>query len=306
MKLFFKNILILLAIIIVCDRLSAFVLQKMFYAQTHGDDATSIATIQNPNADVLILGSSRASHHFISDTIQKISGLKTFNGGRDNMGIHYVAAILPSIVQKHAPKYLILDLIPNNFCKGGQSSQQYFDIHTTTLLPFANKNKSIMQYIASLNNTEALKAKLCATYAYNSLIGAIVQNTYTHLGHISIKGYEPIYTHIDTTSFKKPLFNEDALENTLDTSAFNNLKVVLDICKTNNIKVLITFSPFYFARPVKPIIVAAFENLKLKYNFKLLDYNKDVRFLKNPILFYDEMHLNDEGAKIISKEVSVF
>jgi hypothetical protein len=206
---FIKNIFILLAIIIVADRLSGMVLQKMFYAQTHGDDATSIATIEHPDADVLILGSSRASHHFISDTIESITGLKTFNGGRDNMGIHYVAGILPSIVQKHAPKYLILDIIPNNFCVGGQSTQQYFDVQTTTLLPFANKNKSIMDYVSYLNKTEAWKTKLCATYAYNSLVGAMVQNTYTHLGHIAIKGYEPIYTNIDTNIYKKALFNEN-------------------------------------------------------------------------------------------------
>ncbi len=302
MAKFFKNIIILLVALIAIDRIGGYFLQKIFYKQYHGDDYVTIKSVTN-TADVLIFGSSRASHHYISDTIEKYTGLTTFNGGRDNMGIHYVAAILPAVIASHCPKQIILDLIPNNFCIGGQSSTKYFDIHTNTLLPFATKYPTILQYVEKLNSIEALKSKLCASYAYNSLLGNMFQNSYTNLGHKEIKGYEPIYNAIDTATYNKPLFNEDELKQEPDTAAINELANILALCKTNNIKTTIVLSPFYYPRVVRPIIKQALLQLQLQYGFALKDYSLDESLVGQPTLFYDELHLNNTGAALLTKKV---
>jgi hypothetical protein len=300
-KLFIKSLLFLV-ILIVADRVIGYSLQKLFYKQYHGDDYVSISSLAN-KADVLVLGSSRASHHFISDSIETYTGLSTFNGGRDNMGIHYVAAILQSIYNAKKPKLLILDLMPNNFMIGGQSSHTYFDIQTTTLLPFTKKYPLIKQSIKAWAPIEVLKTNLSSCYAFNSLVGTAFQNSFTHFGHKEVKGYEPIYNAIDTTQYSKPLFNENNLLPVLDTAALAYLDTVLSISNKQGVPVVITLSPFYFARPIKPKALNAITALANKYNTLLINLNNDSTFVGKPWYWYDELHLNDEGAKVFTKKV---
>jgi hypothetical protein len=304
MSTFIKKILLLLVSLIVIDRLGAIILEKMFYSQHHGDDYVSIQTIKDTTADVLIMGSSRASHHYNCAIIEKLTGLNTYNGGRDMMGIHYVEAILPIRFKAHPPKVLVLDIMPNNFCKGGQDGQKYFDILHNTLLPFANKYPSIMDYIKTQSSITALQAKACASYAYNSMVGTMFQNTFTHLGHQQVKGYEPIYSAIDSLKLLQPLFNENNLQDVFDTSSFQSLINILEVCKQNNTRVIVVFSPFYFQRKVLPSSSIKFNALQQQYGFKLLDYTNNANYTQHAKLFYDELHLNDTGAGLLSKEVS--
>jgi hypothetical protein len=293
---------LLLALLIIIDRVGGLVLKKIFYKQHHGDDYVSIATIGN-KADVQILGSSRASHHFVSDTIQQHLGLSTFNGGRDMMGIHYVQAILPAVIQQHVPKIIVLDLIPNNFCLGGQSSQRYKDIHTATLLPLAAQYPSIMQYVQQYNSAEAYKSKLCASYAFNSLIGTMVQNAYTHIGHVQIKGYEPVYTTLDSSTYTKPLFNEHELLPQLDTSALSSLQNIAQLCQQNKIKLYLHLSPFYFNRLVRTQALQAINNIALQYSATLINKNSDTSYVGKAYMWYDEVHLNHTGANKLTREL---
>jgi hypothetical protein len=269
-----------------------------------GDDYVSIQTIKDTTAEVLIMGSSRASHHYNCQIIEQLTGLNTYNGGRDMMGIHYVEAVLPIRFKVHPPKVLVLDIMPNNFCKGGQDGQKYFDILHTTLLPFAKKYPSIMDYVQAQSPITALQAKACASYAYNSMVGAMFQNAYTHFGHQQVKGYEPIYSAIDSLKLLQPLFNENYLHDTIDTSSFNSLINILEVCKQNKTRVIIVFSPFYFERKVLPSSRNKFNSLQQQFGFTLLDYTTNNNYTQHPKLFYDELHLNDTGATLLSKEVS--
>jgi hypothetical protein len=302
---FAKNIFLFLFIIFILDNFFGLVLKKMFYSQSHGDDAVSIELLSKTITDILILGSSRASHHFISDSIQAYTKYTTFNGGRDNCGIHYIESVLPIITNRYSPKCVIIDLMPNNFLCGGQDYQKYFDIQSTILLPFANKYPSIYKDVISYNYSEVIKAKISDSYAYNSLIGSIVQNTYTHLGHIQIKGYEPLYDSIHKKTYPIALSNEDNLNDILDSNALRSLQKSLICLRKKGIKVIITFSPFYFSRPIKPIVFNAIVDICDRNNCKIINFNDDKRFFKNADYFYDELHCNHTGAKVLSKDVSI-
>ncbi|MFT3946320.1 MAG: hypothetical protein QM763_05035 [Agriterribacter sp.] len=298
MKKLFKKIFILFIIVFVCDRVGAFFLENIFYKQKHGDDAATIYLLDSTKADILVFGSSRASHHYVSDIFEKKLNTVFFNGGRDKMGLHYSFAILEVLLKRHKPKVILFDLMPTSLFKinNEEEIKKYNDIQTNTLLPFANAHPGIYNTIDELNKIEKYKSKICKTYNYNSLFGTIIQNAYTNLGHTSIKGYEPVYGSIDKKSYSKPLFPFPATDNAIDTTAIEILNRCVNICVQNDVKPIILISPFYFEIPVyKNLEIALKEIAK---NTTVYDFSRDSFYVKNNNLFYDEWHLNHTGASL--------
>jgi hypothetical protein len=278
-------------------------MDRIFYHQTHGDDATTITLLQNTTAEVIVLGSSRASHHFISDSIEKTLKWTCFNGGRDNMGIHYVQALLPAMLQRHTPKVIILDIIPNNFLKGGQDQEKYFDIQTSSLLPFARRYPVLLNSIAEMAPLQATKAQVSKCYPYNSLVGSIFQNTFTNLGHQSIKGYEPLSDSLSPQHHSKPTIKLVDSQSTLDESALAALTKVLQTCAQHNIACYLVASPFYFSTVTKQSLSRRLNAICTSTGSTYLDFTQDQRFVGNPYSFYDELHLNNTGARLFTASV---
>jgi lysophospholipase L1-like esterase len=161
-----------------------------------------------------------------------------------------------------------------------------------------------LQSVQQYNPLEVAKAKYIATYPFNSLIGTIVQNAYTHLGHAQIKGYEPLNGSISSKNLDKQIFTDSNLMNEIDTSSIRLLKETLILCKQKNIKVVLCFSPFYFYKPARPLIAETFNQLASDLQVPIYNYTTNSHYYKHPELFYDELHLNQQGAILFSKEVA--
>ncbi|MEZ5045655.1 MAG: hypothetical protein R2831_01540 [Chitinophagaceae bacterium] len=301
MKTFIIKSILLLFSLFVLDRVVAFVLEKFFYKQYHGDDYVSIQLFDSTQADILILGSSRASHHYIPDTITKYTSHSVYNGGRDNMGIHYIYSALNIVSKRYKPQYVILDLIPHAFLKGNQDQEHYFATQIATLLPFAQKHSSIYEDVKKLNPREYYISKLSKAYAYNGLLGTIAQNAFTHFGHTQEKGYEPLSGSIDSATYTKAIFPYPATDISIDSTAFQYLEKCIALCLKNNMKPILCFSPNYFPSPSYAALMQHFETIVQKHHIALFDFSHNEQFTLHPLWFYDELHLNHAGASVYSK-----
>ena len=83
---FIVTILIFFVSIILCDRIVAFVENKLYLLQ---DTKVNYAHQNKVVADIVILGSSRASHHYVPHIITDSLGLTCVNLGEDGQGILY-------------------------------------------------------------------------------------------------------------------------------------------------------------------------------------------------------------------------
>lgn len=303
LKKLIVNILIVLAIIFACDRIIGMALQHLFYKQTRGDDMVSIYTIEHSHEDILVLGGSRASHHYKTDILSQATNMSCFNGGRDDMPVTYVNAILPLIYKRYSPKVLIIDVIPSELIATKDYGQVYQRI-STVLLRFAYKHPQLFHTVALAGNWEVWKAKVSHIYPYNSIIGSAIQNTYTHFGHTSINGYEPVIGSIDTVYYTKPTMNFNVngpLDDSLKARYMNNIRMA----KEHNTRLVTIISPFYF--PINASGNNSYEFMKqvsAENNFEFYDFSNTEPFSANPNLFYDELHLNDDGATIYSQMVA--
>jgi hypothetical protein len=300
-----KNSCFLLLLLVLADRLTGNMLEHFFYKQHHGDDYITIQVLDSTKADILIMGSSRASHHYIPDSITRHTGIACYNGGRDNMGIHYTRACLHEVFKRYRPSFVILDIIPYNFILDNQHNEKYFDVQTAVLLPFCNKHQGLYHHVRQIDELEVWKARLIKTYAFNSLAGTIVQNAFTRLGHKQDKGYEPLYGQIDSVNYGKQIFAFPSIRAGIDTSAFRILQDCLSMCREQGVKAIISFSPFYFPYKHEEKLMNEFYRLGKDFDATIVDYSSDTAFAQKPRFFYDELHLNHDGASRFSHQIAV-
>jgi hypothetical protein len=298
-----RRALILLAILAAADRLIGAGLERMFYRQRHGDDVVTRYTIDSTKEDLLVFGSSRASHHYDTRLLEQELGMSVFNCGRDEMLITYTAAVLPLIYKRYTPSYVIIEVLPTELAPWEKAiSDQRI---ATVLLPFANRHPDLWQTVAYAGQDEVYKSAVSKIYPYNSLIGAFIQNTYTHFGHSTDRGYEPLYKTIDSATYTKPLWKSFNNAVGLDAALAERFASLLDTAASHGTRVFVIVSPFYFSQDIsKNESFLALQSLCVEHGATFMDWSFDPRFVRHPKLFNDDVHLNDSGARVYTRIIA--
>ncbi len=291
--------LILLAILVLADRLIGAGLERMFYRQERGDEIVTRYTLDSTREDVLIFGSSRASHHYNSRLMDSLLGASVFNCGRDEMGISYTTALVPLVYKRYSPKLIIVEVLPTELSAVGKEAE--IQRISTRLIPYANRHPELWQAVAYAGKPEVYKAAVSKIYPYNSLIGAIFQNTYTHLAHVTDRGYEPLYAEIDSATFRPTRWMDMDKLTGVDPTLAQRYTSMLDSAAAHGTRVCVVISPFYYPLRIPGNeSYLALPELAAHHGALFLDWSRDPRFLMHPALFNDDVHLNDRGARLFT------
>ena len=71
--------------------------------------------LNESNDDIIILGSSRASHHYVPSILTDSLGISCYNAGSEGMCIYYHYAMFASMIERgHTPKVVIFDMISSD------------------------------------------------------------------------------------------------------------------------------------------------------------------------------------------------
>ena len=300
---YLKKFLLLLLIVFVADRAIGHLLEYLFYQQKRGDDYISMYVVQKSNEQVLIFGSSRASHHYVPNMFEEILYKTCFNAGRDKMDILYFNAMINITLQRYTPEIIVLDILPYSLSRSVDMASQ-IDILNQIIRPLFKKYPSLESMISLSGAIELWKMKLSKIYIYNSKVFSILQNTYTNFGRANVKGYKPVYGQIDPAIYRKPIWNNIEHDTSLNKVYVDALQNIIAYCKEKNIQLTLVLSPNYFPLQMNTIrSYRAIHDIAQQNNTTLLDFSSDPAFLKRPELFYDDVHLNDEGAKYFTAKV---
>ena len=94
MVLFAKNMILFLLIFFAIDSLFGIVFDKIFFVQKR----KLTYAIEQSNESLLILGSSRAQHHYNSQILADSLGLSVYNAGVSGQNIYFHYALLKSVL----------------------------------------------------------------------------------------------------------------------------------------------------------------------------------------------------------------
>lgn len=287
-----KSLLLFIVVLFVCDRLIGYVLQDIYFKQKKGDFYQTTYAIKHAKEDVLILGSSRAMHHYVSTIFQSNINMSTYNLGRDGRNISYAYTVFSQILTYHHPRVVILDMQPDEFSQ--KAGKEADDAMIYALLPYANY-PLIHHSIAKNNTSDLILSKIFWTYPYNSISAQMLGNYYNLLaGEKNIKGFEPLkgskITQADILLDKRK-----SEKDLTDSALVNTFQDFLKLARKNNIELYVVVSPTANLSPYNSI--AEIKKLTQQDGYKFYDYSNEINDYS---LFYDDTHLNIKGATLFS------
>lgn len=291
MKKFSLKLLIIAIALFVVDWVTGSVLERMYFNQTKSDYGFTTKALDIQTSDVVILGSSRAQHHYNPSIISDSFGsLTVYNAGRNGHFLVYQTAVLKMMLDRYTPNVVILDLTPYDLTDNNGDTD--YD-KLSSLLPYSN-HMSYNEILRMRSWYEPIKA-ISKTYRYNSTFFKLL-----HPGSSDYQdnGYEPLYGSLQGANKLKETINDTY---PLSDKKIRELKRMIELCDDNKIKFVVLTSPYYANYPETPTMkyVAALAKEK---GFVYHSWMNTKQY-DNPELYHTPDHLNAEGADIFSREV---
>ena len=269
-------------------------------------------------AELIILGSSRAWVHFDTEIIDKNLSTKSYNLGEDGSNIlkQYIK-YKEFISFNPLPKKVILAIDIYGFSYDKFPTYRYY--------PYVLGNFRVLNHLSSLridgidetifyipliryfNRTfvnrlfDNEKKALFRNKNYNKAF--IFLDQYINLnreGNFRLKGFRGMDIKWKDKNVKKFTFP-------IDSSKVNLMKKFITEMKQKNIEIIMIYPPeFKEGQSLcqnRNEIIAEFEKISKQFDLKLYNYS-DSLISERKELFYNYQHLNKRGAEIFTKDVT--
>jgi hypothetical protein len=253
----------------------------LLYRSNNGLDSTT--------ADILVFGSSRASHHYNPHIFEEKLKLTCYNCGRDAQGSIYSCAMISAIVVRYKPRCIIIDIRPNEFTTSDKGK-------IASLYPYID-NKIIRSYYNYEGPFEKIKF-VSHIYPYNSLLTNLLVGVtdFNRRRSEDYKGYLPL------KETKEKEFHEYNETDQIDTAKVRYFKELLINLDCLNIPTLVIISPIY-GKVIDGVTVALSASICSSFkSIKFLNFTHSPNY-ETPKYFSDFYHLNELGANIFSNEL---
>ncbi len=292
--IFLRKLVLFLLILVLIDIALGKALEHFYFKMKSGQSSRITYAMSQTNEDVMVFGSSRANHHYVTTLLEDSLQATAYNAGIDGQGILFQYSLLKAMQSRYQPKIIILDLNPD----GLEEASIYYD-RLYVLLPYYKKFKEIQPIVNVRSPYEYLKT-MSTLYRYNYFILPILYNNILNkTDKEDIKGYEPLYKNINIAKLK----NEQKKTLPLDSIKVSNFKSFIQDANRNNCKVFVYISPIFKINEPTPTIEIVKEICN-KEGVYFRDYSSHPLFKESTRYFHDFNHLNNSGAEVYSRIVS--
>jgi hypothetical protein len=288
---FLKSTIVVLLGLLIIDLLTGFIGNKIIERLPNYGGATikDNFRLNKLKTDILIIGSSRASHHYIPSYIKDNIKEKysIYNAGHDGQFVDCNSCITECVIKREKPKLIIFEI--------GEYELLSNDLkyRLETFAPYYNKNSIVKAYLDGLGMKERIKIK-ANLYKYNSKMPNFILSLTSNIGIND--GYEPLYTKMKILKNKNTI-NDKNGNTKIEEYSKNNFTNVIKLCNKEHIKLIVVTSPRYKTDEKNDFL----KELCNTYNVPYIDMETTNYFNNHPELFADAAHLNNDGATIYTK-----
>lgn len=273
-------------IVAVLDFTTGRLMDRIYADTVKGDYGRNNYIATGIDADCVILGSSRAIHHYDPDAIGAALGMTCYNAGEDGMGIVTMYGRYREIRQRYIPMVIIYDVAAAFDVREDDMSKYigWLRLHADI--------DSVADLIYSVDAMERYKMLACS-YRYNSRFIDIVAQSLSSAS-VTSRNYtfSPLVGHI-TYDVDPPKVDRKFKVSAFKLSLFERM---IKQCKDDGTIFIAAISPSYQATDDSESTSVI--RLCRKYNVPVLNHFTDERFNFNPKLFYDSPHLNIDGVRL--------
>lgn len=288
-------VLIVLASVAVVDVAVGKVMDWMLpQISNQGSTGKTYFSLYEVNTPIVIVGSSRASHHYVTQMIEDATGIPAWNVGRNGCYFSYNCCVINTIIERYSPKLIIWENDMNYLFEDSSDPLE-------SLFPYYDKNEYITKVInENVPSTESfsLHSRL---YQYNSTIQRIMIRYANRKNHSDerLKGFEPMPNKKHIT----PLVKDERNMSNKEVSEKKAERLRNTICrvKDKGIQLVIVDSPKYVKQSCENNSKATMISICNEYNIPIIDNTQLADIVAHPEFFYDRSHLNENGAKAYTK-----
>lgn len=290
MKKYITKILLFFAIIAIVDVCVGFVGNHL---QTHakGGDTKTLNDLVNKDChDVLILGSSRAHHHYDTPFLSDTLGLDVYNAGYDGNGVILAYGILSMTLERYQPLLVVFDVEPSfdiNVYTPDNNDTRYLKF----LKPYY-KRAGIEQVFRDVSNEEWYKVHSGLIRYNTDIISKLMDNV---KGSSSFsKGYAPL---VGAMAEDRDIVSDT--NNPVDSLKLRYIGKIIDLAQSHKLPIIFVGSPKYGesnSMVLKPVI-----DICSMKKVPFLDYYSEQGIVTHKEWFKEPMHLNEQGAREFSR-----
>lgn len=294
------GVLSLCALLIAADWAVGTWSEKMYYKSKYGIFHRQIYCLTESQDEFMILGSSRAAHHYVPQIFEDSLGMSCYNAGSDGMCIYYHYGILASRIQRGCPPKMVILEVLGTDAEVSQSATFSLDAALDRYAPHYGEFAEIDSMFAINGWKEKVKL-LSKTYKYNSKLVQTIKCNY--IPWPEDRGYEALngVMKISEGEQAADVLAPSSVEPNIEKRKLVYLQKFIDDCKHNNIELVMCYSPYH--NQATPASICLIQEIAEKNDIMFLNYGDEVNFQK-PEYFQDASHLNDTGAKEYSKEIA--
>ena len=250
------------------------------------------------NYDIIFIGASRTYYHVNPAVIDSITHKCSFNLGFEGCNLLEMNLALQTYVKAHkAPEMVVVDVPMLGFAVNRQPFfnpniyYPYLDqpIIYNALKPY--KRVFMLKHFPFLRFMETDDM-----LRQNAVLGFLGKKNTDNRTHY--KGFITFGT--DTVSL--PLIRRYTFVYEIDQIGINLLNKIITTCKTNNIKIVLTYAPeyHYWDESINKNFFPTLQKIAAEQNIPFWDYRKE-QLCHDHTLFIDEHHLNEKGANLYSR-----
>ena len=254
-------------------------------------------TVEKVTTDVVVIGSSKASHHYIPDMLARHLGMTAYNCGRDGCFFLYQNCIVNMLLDRYKPKMILWDIQPGSFT-ARNTADEYQNFRYFT--PYYHRSFWAKNYIDSESKKMPLRM-LSEMYGYNSKLPSFIVPLFFHRPS-TMNGYNPL----PSTGYDYPMKKREKPNATgkVSKAYLQLLDETLKRCRKTGIDVRLYISPVY---SVKNSLTQRAEReisrISANNDVHCSDFHSFPVFMRDSTLFKDVSHLNDKGAKVYTELV---
>lgn len=290
MRKFLIYFAVFVAVVVAVDIVFGLVVSRLNVSAKGGDTYNQAHITLEMTEPILIMGSSRAVHHYDPAILEDSLGMGVYNCGLDGNGILFQYGRLKLLLERYKPEVIIYDAIAS-FDMQDDDNSKYL-----AWLKRWYGHESIDSLVYDINPHERVKLR-SNLYRYNKDFIQMLSDNVAPRQKITYKGFKPIDGTIDYEP--EPKSEAPAEWQELKFKYFNKF---IDLCERNGIKLIVVYSPWYKAATSH--ITDNLTTLCRQRGIEVLDYYCDPQFNSRPEYFDDASHLNSTGATVFSKEIA--
>lgn len=291
-KKFGLSIIIVLIFVSVVDVIVGKTMDSMLpLISNQGDTGKTYFSLNEVNTPVVIVGSSRAAHHYVSQMIEDSCDMQVYNVARDGCFFTYNYCVINSILDRYSPKIIIWENDFNYLYQGVEDPLE-------DLYPYYSKNK----WITGVINEECLwkeRVRLSSNlYLYNSCVHRILMRYISRNSFVdgTQKGYLPLMPKAQLQPLE--LTHEKETHHQLCQKKMERVRATLIRASENHVKLVIVDSPKYKICNQNNSSTKMMHKICDECGALFLDNSQLPEILSHVEYFNDAVHMNDDGAKI--------